>query len=65
METIFYFFVKTLDGKSKEDPIFSQTFLGEIGEHIIIDNVKYIIDDYAMDQFNLEEELKNLSNDYF
>ena len=45
---VFYYFLKTaVDDMPVKDPIYSETFLGDIGEFIRIDGINYIIIDYV------------------
>lgn len=65
METVFYYFMKTLDGEQKKDPIFSTTYLGEIGDQVNINGIDYIIEDYTMEQYYPKYYMDDLSSDNF
>lgn len=48
MNIRFWFFIKrSLDDEIKIDPIYSDCFLGDIGDFIEIDGVGFIIIDYV------------------
>ena len=45
---IYYYFLKsTLDNSILPNPINSNSYLGEIGDFVEINGIKYIITDYA------------------
>lgn len=48
MDTVFWYFVKNIaTGIIRENPIYFETFVGDIGEHIFYEGNEYEILDYA------------------
>ena len=57
MDILYYYFVKSaVDDSPREDPIYSNSYLGEIGDSIIEDGVGYIITNYVVETADTEPE---------
>ena len=58
MERIFYFFIKEAkSGNVRDLPIYSDEFLGDIGDPIIYNEELYIIVDYIVDYLTYDKEM--------
>ena len=52
IEYVYWYFLKNVaTGEMRTNPFYSEKWIGDIGEHIVVADVPYIIMDYAEEAF--------------